>query len=212
VRPDSSKIRLILELRRGGVTDTAVLSAIERTPRELFVPENFVDQAYENVALPIGFGQTISQPLVVARMTQALEPERRMRVLEIGTGSGYQAAVLAQLCRRLYTVEQHRDLLVGAEARFAGLALSNIITHLGDGRQGWPHQAPFERIIVAAAAAEVPETLVGQLAEGGLLVLPIGADPADQYVVRVRRTREAYEVERLFPVRFVPLAFPAGES
>ncbi|MBI4185197.1 MAG: protein-L-isoaspartate(D-aspartate) O-methyltransferase [Proteobacteria bacterium] len=210
MRPDSSRIRLILELRRGGVTDTAVLGAIERTPRELFVPEAFVDQAYENVALPIGFGQTISQPLVVARMTQALKVGRRMKVLEIGTGSGYQAAVLARLCRRLYTIEQHRELMRAAEARFARLGLSNVTTLAGDGRQGWPPLAPFERIIVTAAAAEIPAALAGQLAEGGILVLPLGADPAEQSVVRVTRTAEGLGTERLFPVRFVPLAFAAA--
>ncbi|MCC7168195.1 MAG: protein-L-isoaspartate(D-aspartate) O-methyltransferase, partial [Rhodospirillales bacterium] len=170
---EARKIRLLMELRRGGVVDTRVLAAIERTPRELFVPQTFQDQAYEDQALPIGRGQTISQPLVVGLMTQALEVGERMKVLEIGTGSGYQAAILARLCRRLYTIERHKPLLKEAEERFKALRLYNITAIAGDGMKGWPDQAPFERIMVTAAATEIPQALVDQLAVGGILVVPV---------------------------------------
>jgi protein-L-isoaspartate(D-aspartate) O-methyltransferase len=199
------KIRLIMELRRSGVVDTRVLSAMERIPREIFVPEPFRDRAHENTALPIGQGQTISQPLVVALMTQALEPGERMKVLEIGTGSGYQAAVLAKLCRRLYTIERHKELLVEAEKRFEQLAIRNITAIAGDGSRGWPEQAPFDRILVTAAAESVPAALADQLGEGGVMVLPIGPPGGDQEVVRLRRIAGRLETERLLPVRFVPL-------
>lgn len=198
-------IRLLMELRQGGVGDARVLSAIERTPRELFVLPRFKDQAYDNIVLPIGNGQTISQPLVVGRMTQALEIGPRMKVLEVGTGSGYQAMVLARLCRRLYTIERHKDLLAEAERRFQALSIHNIVARVGDGALGWPEQAPFERILVTAAAPDVPPVLVEQLAVGGLMVVPIGEDAADQQVVRVRRLENGIDVETLFPVRFVPL-------
>ncbi len=202
---ESRKIRLIMELRREGITSTRVLSALERVPREKFVPASFADQAYENIALPIGHGQTISQPLVVAFMTEKLEVGERMKVLEIGTGSGYQAAVLAPLCRRLYTVERQRALLREAEKRFAELGLNNVVTRYGDGSKGWPEQAPFDRIIVTAAAPDVPPLLFEQLAVGGLMVLPLGFDFFDQEIVRVRRTEEGQETENLMGVRFVPL-------
>lgn len=205
---DARKIRLVLELRRQGISDTEVLSAIERVPRELFVPEAFLDQAYENVALPIGAGQTISQPLVVAAMTGALEVGPRMKVLEVGTGSGYQAAVLAHLCRRLYTVERHRALAVEAEARFRQLRLANIVVQVGDGAVGWPEQAPFDRIIATAAiaaSADVPAALADQLGEGGVMVLPLTAADHGQEVVRVRREASGFSQQSLMATRFVPL-------
>ncbi|MFQ5775174.1 MAG: protein-L-isoaspartate(D-aspartate) O-methyltransferase [Kiloniellaceae bacterium] len=199
------KIRLIMELRRAGISDTHVLSAIERIPREAFVPESFRDQAYENRALPIGFGQTLSQPGVVAAMTQALRTDRRLRVLEVGTGSGYQAAVLSRLCRRLYTIERHRDLQREAEARFQRLRLHNITARVGDGGKGWPEQAPFSRIVVTAAAPQVPGALVDQLVAGGILVVPVGRPGADQDLVRLTRENGVLTEERLGRVRFVPL-------
>jgi protein-L-isoaspartate(D-aspartate) O-methyltransferase len=199
------KIRLIMELRRAGIADTRVLSAIERVPREAFVPSPFQDQAYENRALPIGHGQTLSQPQVVAVMTQALAVEPRGKVLEIGTGSGYQTAVLSRLCRRVYTVERYRGLLGGAEQRFAALRLHNITARAGDGTEGWPAQAPFERIIVTAAAAEVPSGLVDQLAMDGILVLPVGRTGRDQDLLRLTRCESGVVEERLGRVRFVPL-------
>jgi protein-L-isoaspartate(D-aspartate) O-methyltransferase len=203
---EARKIRLVMQLRRAGVTDTAVLGIIERVPREAFLPAAFRDQAYEDRALPIGEGQTISQPLVVARMTQALELNDRHKVLEIGTGSGYQAAVLSRLCRRVYSIERHRPLLRDAEARFAALNLHNITTRHGDGMRGWPEQAPFDRIIVTAAAfGEVPRDLTAQLAVGGIMVVPLGSDRREQSVFRIRRTEDRFEQEELWPVRFVPL-------
>ena len=202
---EARRIRLIMELRREGITDTEVLSAIERVPRESFVLAGFEDQAYANTALPIDQGQTISQPYVVAFMTQALELGARMKVLEVGTGSGYQAAVLSKLCRRVYTVERYPSLLRAAGSRFRELGLHNITTRLGDGAKGWPEQAPFPRIIVTAAANEVPGALVEQLDVGGVMVIPIEAGSWGQQVVRLRKTEAGYDSEELLPVRFVPL-------
>jgi len=203
------KVRLIMELRRAGIGDARVLGAIEKTPREMFVGAAFQDRAYDNVALPIGDAQTISQPYVVALMTEKLVLTGREKVLEIGTGSGYQATILARLARRVFTVERHRTLLREAERRFAALDLGNVVTRFGDGGKGWPEQAPFDRIIVTAAAPEVPSVLVEQLAPGGLMVLPVGAEYHDQRLVLVRRHDpahdDAYEIEELAWVRFVPL-------
>ena len=202
---EEAKIRLIMELRREGITDTRVLAAMERAPREMFVPPDQVERAYDNVALPIGHGQTISQPLVVAAMTAKLDVGPRMKLLEIGTGSGYQTAVLAPLCRRIYTIERDRRLFGAAEKRFAALRLTNVVTWLGDGNRGWPEQAPFDRIMVTAAAPELPLNLVDQLVIGGLMVIPIGAGPDDQELVCITRTGDGFESERMFAVRFVPL-------
>ena len=199
------KVRLVMALRHAGIADAQVLGAIEKTPRDLFVPERFQDQAYENVALPIGHGQTISQPFVVALMTEKLELSGREKVLEIGTGSGYQAAILARLCRRVFTIERHRLLVRDAESRFAALRLNNVVTLFGDGAKGWPEQAPFDRIIVTAAAPEIPAVLLEQLAPGGIMVLPVGPEYHNQQLVRVRRGESEYEVEDLGWVRFVPL-------
>lgn len=201
----TKKVRLIMELRSLGITDARVLGAIERVPREAFLPETFRDRAYENVALPVGHGQTISQPLVVAHMTEALEIGPRHKVLEIGTGSGYQSAVLAKLCRRVFTIERHRDLLKLAEERFAALRIHNITTRHGDGAKGWPEQAPFGRIIVTAAAAEVPPVLLQSLVDGGILVIPVGEERRDQKLLRIRRKGEEFIREDLGGVRFVPL-------
>lgn len=202
---ESHVIRLIMELRREGITDTRVLSAIERVPRERFVPPTFEDRAYNNSALPIEDGQTISQPYVVAFMTEALDVGNRMKILEIGTGSGYQTAVLAKLCRRIYTIERYQSLLRRAEARFKDLGLANITTRYGDGSKGWPEQAPFDRIIVTAAAVDVPPILVEQLTIDGLMVLPIGESGWTQQLVRVTRRVEGFDAEELLSVRFVPL-------
>ncbi|CCG08882.1 protein-L-isoaspartate(D-aspartate) O-methyltransferase [Pararhodospirillum photometricum] len=185
--------------------NTHVLSALERVPRELFVPQPFANRAFENAALPIGCGQTISQPLVVGLMTQALALTDRHKVLEIGTGSGYQTAVLARLCRRVYTVERHGPLLAEAQDRLARLGIRNVVAREGDGYRGWPEQAPFERILVTAAAPDIPRTLVEHLAVGGLMVLPVGEEDGLQHVVRVRRYATHIQTETLFPVRFVPM-------
>jgi protein-L-isoaspartate(D-aspartate) O-methyltransferase len=196
-------IRLLMELRGQGISDTRTLGAIEKVPRELFVAEPFLDQAYENRALPIACGQTVSQPLVVGMMTQALEVTDRMKVLEIGTGSGYQAAVLAQLCRRVYTIERHKPLLAQAEERFKRLRIHNITAIIGDGSRGWPDQAPFERIMVTAAAHDIPPALVDQLAVGGIMVLPMG--DFDQDLLKVTKTEQGLDIQHLGGVRFVPL-------
>lgn len=204
---EARKIRLLMQLRRSGVTDHRVLGAMERVPREAFVAPSFFDQAYEDTALPIALGQTISQPLVVALMTQSLEVGDRHKVLEIGTGSGYQAAVLAKLCRRVYTIERHRELLETAEAHFQSLRIHNITAKLGDGIKGWPAQAPFDRIIVTAAHAgrEPPAPLIDQLGVGGIMVIPMGDVNWDQRVMRYVKTETGYDEEALWAVRFVPL-------
>ncbi|BBK43761.1 protein-L-isoaspartate O-methyltransferase [Allostella vacuolata] len=199
------QLRLVMELRRQGIGDTRVLGAIERIPRESFVPATFRDQAYEDTALPIGHGQTISQPTVVARMTEALQVSDRHRVLEIGTGSGYQAAVLARLCRRLYTIERHRDLLQSAEARFRDLRLHNITARWGDGTKGWPESAPFDRIIVTAAGLEIPDSLTDQLAPGGIIIIPVGERTEVQRLVRIVAEEDGLVCSDLGTVRFVPL-------
>jgi len=201
---EANKIRLIMELRKQGISDQRVLSAMERVPRERFVPPSFGAEAYENIPLPISQGQTISQPFIVAYMTQELQVTDRSVVLEVGTGSGYQAAVLAQLCRRVYTIERYRSLKQEAERRFAELGLHNVTTRLGDGGKGWPELAPFERIIVTAAAAEVPAALGEQLADGGLMLIPVG-DSFVQTLTRVTRHGDALQHEPLLDVRFVPL-------
>ena len=206
------KIRLVMELRRSGVTDTRVLSAIERTPREAFCPPQFLDRAYEDTALPIAHGQTLSAPTVVGLMTQAIEVGARHKVLEVGTGSGYQASVLSHLCRRLYTIERHKPLLADAEARFRELRINNIVALHGDGWAGWPAQAPFDRIIVTAAPDEVPAALVEQLAVGGLLVLPVGREKREQRLLRLRKTADGVESEELAAVRFVPMVSGLPES
>lgn len=206
----SRKIRLVMELRKAGVTNTAVLSAIERTPREQFVLETFRDRAYENTALPIGLGQTISQPLIVAMMSEALDLNDRHKVLEIGTGSGYQTVVLSKLCRRVYTIERHKDLLRQAERQFEALRIRNVTSRAGDGWKGWPEQAPFDRIIVTAAAEEMPQALCDQLAVGGIMVIPVGRAGAQQ-LLKLVRTEGGLQSDVLGDVRFVPLVRGTGD-
>ena len=201
---EAHKIRLIMDLRRQGISDNDVLSAVERVPREMFVPEAMRSEAYENIPLPISQGQTISQPFIVAYMTQALCLGGRNRILEIGTGSGYQAAVLAQLSRRVCTVERYRTLLRQAEACFEALKLHNITTRLGDGGKGWPELAPFARIIVTAAAPAMPQSLAEQLDDGGIMVVPVGTS-GEQVLYRITRQGRELKEERLLDVRFVPL-------
>jgi len=212
---DPRAIQLVMALRKQGISDNRVLSAIERTPRELFVDEPLAYRAWDNSALPIACGQTISQPYVVAYVTQELRLEPNMRVLEIGTGSGYQAAVLSPLCRKVYTIERHRPLLLEAEARFKQLKLDNIVTKHGDGFKGWPEQAPFDRILLSAAVADPPEILIKQLKPGGMLIAPVGSVPKkdetsfpesfSQHLTRIIATEAGYEQELLIPVLFVPM-------
>jgi protein-L-isoaspartate(D-aspartate) O-methyltransferase len=206
VSTDARKLRLLMSLRRSGVTDAAALGAIERVPRELFVPDTFQDRAWEDTALPIGHGQTISQPLVVAMMTAALELNDRRKVLEIGTGSGYQTAVLALLARRIYTIETIKPLQDGAAKLLEKLRIYNVTMRHGDGSQGWPAQAPFDRIIVTAASGgDAPQPLVDQLADGGIMICPVRRATDDQMMIRVRREKDQITSEDLWPVRFVPL-------
>ncbi len=207
-------VRLLMELRRNGIADARVLGAIEKTPRELFVPQSFEDRAWENIALPIDSGQTISQPFVVALMTESLQLGDRHKVLEIGTGSGYQTAILSRLARRVFTIERHRTLLREAERRFSALRLGNIISRFGDGFKGWAEQAPFDRIIVTAAAPEIPPALVDQLAPGGILVIPVGGEHRDQRLLRVRRDGDTSVTEDWGWVRLVPLVagLPRAEA
>ncbi len=198
------KARLTMTLRGMGVVESDVMSAIEQVPREMFVPAALRDHAYENASLPIALEQTISQPYIVARMTAALQLTGRERVLEIGTGSGYQAAILSFLCRRVYSIERLRPLLVEAETQFRKLRITNITTKVGDGARGWPEGAPFDRIILTCAPATIPEALLNQLKTGGIMVAPEGRDRA-QALVTVRRTETGFEKEELLPVKFVPL-------
>jgi len=209
---EARKIRLIMSLRGRGITSSAVLGALERVPRELFVDPAFLDQAWEDRALPIAAGQTVSQPFIVAFMTQALELTDRTKVLEIGTGSGYQAAILARIARRVYSIERHPELLQTAERRFATLKLHNLHTRHGDGWKGWAEQAPFEAIIVTAAASEPPAALLEQLADGGRMVVPVGNTSDVQRLVRFRRHGDTIEEENLLDVRFVPLVRGAARA
>lgn len=203
---DTRVIQLLMELRKQGIGDTRVLAAMERVPRENFVAEQFLKHAYDNIALPITQGQTISQPYVVAYMTEALKLTDRMKVLEIGTGSGYQTAVLARLSRRVYTIERYRSLLTTAEKRLNELKITNVVTKLGDGNKGWPEQAPFDRILVTAAADSRPDGLIAQLSpNGGIMVAPVAVNSTEQDVIRYTRDGDEVREERMLPVRFVPL-------
>lgn len=203
--PQTRMARLILALRSQGVTDPRVLEAIERTPRELFTPDLFKERAFEDSALPIACGQTISQPFIVGLMTQALTLGPRDRVLEIGTGSGYQTAVLSRLARLVYTVERYRTLMKEAEERFRILGLTNVITRFGDGGEGWAEQAPFDRIMITAAAPEEPKKLLAQLKPSGVLVAPIGKGPVQSLRRYAGDGQGGFKVELLGDVRFVPL-------
>jgi protein-L-isoaspartate(D-aspartate) O-methyltransferase len=202
------------QLAGRGIKDRRALAAMAWTPREWFLPPHLAEEAYDDAPLPIGSGQTISQPYIVALMTAALAPRRGDRVLEIGTGSGYQTAVLAHLGARVDTIERLPDLLVEAEERFRRLGLTGIETRLGDGAGGWPERAPFQGIIVTAAAPAVPPPLTQQLAVDGRLVIPIG-DLSAQELVVLRRTPTGLEERRAGGVRFVPLisrlAFTEGD-
>ena len=205
-------MRLVFALRQRGVTDTGVLGAIEKTPRHLFVDRAFRARAYEDVPLPIACGQTISQPSVVGVMTQALGVTPRCKVLEVGAGSGYQAAVLARLARRVYAVERHPSLAKEAAARLASLDLTNVTVVARDGALGWPEQAPFDRVIVTAAAEDAPRALLDQLRVGGVMVLPVGEADEEQRLLRIEKTPNGPDYAELMPVRFVPLLPHVAEN
>ena len=199
------RARLMLQLRKAGITDPTLLSVMERIPRDLFVDAAFAARAWDDAPLPIAEAQTISQPFVVGAMTAALELDGRQKVLEIGTGSGYQTAILAQLARRVYTVERYRSLLRLAQGRFEALGITNVVATCSDGGLGWPQQAPFERIIMTCAAPERPDALLTQLAPGGVLVAPVGSGPVQELLRYRLRPDGVFEEEHLMDVRFVPL-------
>lgn len=207
-----TKMQFLFALRSRGVTDKRVLQAMESIDRGLFLRGLFADRAYEDMPLPIACGQTISQPSVVGLMTQALQITPRDKVLELGTGSGYQAAILARLARRVYTVDRHARLVRSAMEVFDELSLNNITTMVADGSFGLPDQAPFDRIIVTAAAEDPPGPLLAQLKIGGIMVVPVGQSDAVQTLIRVRRTEEGYDYDELLPVRFVPLLEGLGKD
>ncbi|MGQ4272646.1 protein-L-isoaspartate(D-aspartate) O-methyltransferase [Terrihabitans sp. B22-R8] len=198
------RARLILRMRQTGIRDPRVVRAMEAVPRRMFVPDHAQEHAYADRTLPIECGQTINQPFLVAYMTLHLEVAERHKVLEIGTGSGYQTAVLAHLTRRVFTIDRYRTLVAAAEQRFAALGIANVTAMAADGMTGWPNQAPFDRIIVTAAGHDVPPALLGQLAEGGILLAPVGP-PEDQKLVRVEKSGHGMVRTDLIPVRFVPL-------
>jgi protein-L-isoaspartate(D-aspartate) O-methyltransferase len=199
------RMEFMLTLRRHGITDNAVLRAMDEVPREMFVDDDTKQQAYQDHALPIACGQTISQPYVVAYMTELLELASHHRVLEIGTGSGYQAAVLSRIAAHVVSIERYRTLAEKARKTFDRIGYTNIDVILGDGFAGAPNLAPFDRIIVTAAAEDIPEALTGQLADDGIMVLPLGPRAGPQHIVRLRSTPDGMEREDLIAVRFVPL-------
>ena len=199
------KMRFLFSLRSRGVTDARVLTAMERIDRGAFVKGLFAERAYEDMPLPISCGQTISQPSVVGLMTQALNVQPRDTVLEIGTGSGYQAAILGLLARRVYTVDRHKRLVREAQDLFREMGLVNITAFAADGSFGLPDQAPFDRILVTAAAEDPPGPLLSQLKIGGIMVVPVGQSDTLQSLIKVTRLESGYDYEELRPVRFVPL-------
>ena len=205
------KMQFLFALRSKGVTDARVLTAMEKTDRALFVRGLFAERAYEDMPLPIAAGQTISQPSVVGLMTQALNVQPRDKVLEVGTGSGYQAAILSHLARRVYTVDRYKRLVADARVLFEQLNLVNITAISGDGSFGLPEPAPFDRSLVTAAAEDPPGPLLAQLRIGGIMVLPVGQSDTVQSLIRVTRTEEGFDYEELRPVRFVPLIEGMGD-
>ncbi len=206
------KMQFLFALRSKGVTDRRVLEAMEKIDRGPFVRGLFSERAYDDTPLPIACGQTISQPSIVGLMTQALDVSPRDKVLEIGTGSGYQAAVLSQLARRVYTVDRFRRLVQQAKAIFEELDLTNITAFTADGSRGFDEQAPFDRIIITAAAEDPPGPLLAQLKIGGIMVVPVGQSDAVQSLVKVTRTDRGFDYDELCPVRFVPLLEGLGQE
>ena len=198
--------KLILELTKNGINDLKVLKCIEEIPRSIFIENSIKSKSNLNIALPIGCGQTISQPLVVAFMSQSLNLNKKIRILEIGTGSGYQTSILSKLVRFVYTIERYETLKKIAERKFKDLGFKNIFCKHADGGLGWKDQAPFDRIIVTASAPEIPITLLKQLNNNGIMIIPIGEDYNDQILTLVRKNNEGYVFKsNLMKVRFVPL-------
>jgi protein-L-isoaspartate(D-aspartate) O-methyltransferase len=205
VAPHVGRMQFLLDLRRRGIMSADVLRAMDEVPREQFVMPSQVKSAYSDRAMPIACGQTISQPYIVAYMTEQLRPEPRHHVLEVGTGSGYQAAVLSRLVKQVTSIERYRTLAETARAKLAALGYDNVEVMVGDGLAGAPDRAPFDRIIVTAAAEQIPEVLLQQLAVGGMMVLPLGPHGGSQSLVRLTRTDGGFERNELIGVRFVPL-------
>lgn len=201
----TGRAQLILALRQQGIRDARVLDVMETTPREAFVGDEFKNKAWENQALPIQYGQTISQPFVVGAMSAALELKGHEKVLEIGTGSGYQSAILSKLCRRVFTIERYRPLLRSAQSRFEQLRLNNIVSKCADGSLGWPEQGPYDAIISTCACPTRPDTLLSQLKTGGVLVAPVGMGSVQELLRYRLRDDGIFEEEALMDVRFVPL-------
>ena len=200
----AAKAQLIMKLRAKAIMDPAILAAIERVPREAFLPRALRPHAYENASLPIAYGQTISQPFVIATALIALAIEAPHRVLEIGTGTGYQACVLSYLARRVYSIERLRPLFVDAEARIKSLRITNVTMRHSDGSKGWPEAGPYDRIITACQSDEVPIALLDQLKEGGLFVGPIG-NAGEERLMRIKKLATGYEQDTIMDVRFVPM-------
>jgi protein-L-isoaspartate(D-aspartate) O-methyltransferase len=192
------------QIQDRGISNNAVLEAMKKVPRHLFVPAEYEEDAYNDYPLPIGYGQTISQPYIVAYMTEALRPGSKKKALEIGTGSGYQAAILAEICAKVYTIEIVPELAKEAAERVKKLGYRNIIGKYGDGYQGWPEYAPFDLIMITAAPEKIPQPLLDQLAEGGRLIVPVGAPFAVQELILVVKKNGKTEQKRLSFVRFVP--------
>jgi protein-L-isoaspartate(D-aspartate) O-methyltransferase len=192
------------QIRNRGINNAAVLDAMKTVPRHLFIPENYRDEAYNDYPLPIGYGQTISQPYIVAYMTEAVRPTSKKKVLEIGTGSGYQAAILAEIVDKVYTIEIVPELAKESAERLKNLGYDNVICKYGDGYQGWAEHAPFDIIVVTAAPEEIPQPLIDQLAEDGRLIIPVGAPGAVQELVLLVKINGKTETRRLSFVRFVP--------
>ncbi|HPJ58628.1 MAG TPA: protein-L-isoaspartate(D-aspartate) O-methyltransferase [Bacteroidales bacterium] len=187
-----------------GIRNPLVLESMEKVPRHLFIPEEYRDEAYNDYPLPIGYGQTISQPFIVAYMTEVLKPEGSMKALEIGTGSGYQAAILAEIVEKVYTVEIVRELAKESAVRLRELGYDNVICRHGDGYKGWTEHAPFDLIVVTAAAESIPQPLIDQLAENGRLVIPVGKPTAVQELILLEKRKGRIYRRRLTFVRFVP--------
>ncbi len=209
---DVGRVELLLALRRQGVSDQAVLRAMDEVPRERFVEPQDAAMAYADRALPVSCGQTISQPYVVAYMTEQLAVRPNHRVLEIGTGSGYQAAVLSRLACEAVSIERYRTLAATARARLAALGYDNVEVIVGDGLAALPGQGAFDRILVTAAGADIPQSLIDQLAEGGVLVMPVGPAEGPQRIVKLTDTPQGFKREELIAVRFVPLVAGAARE
>lgn len=212
IRSAEQTMQFLFAIRSCGVTDKRVLTAMEKVDRGLFVKGLFADRAYQDMPLPIECGQTISQPSIVGMMTQALQVKSRDTVLEIGTGSGYQAVILSHLARRVYTVERHNRLVISSKKIFEFLKKTNIVSIYADGSRGLPDQAPFDKIILTAAAEDAPGPLLSQLKIGGVMVLPVGQSDSVQSLIKVRRTEAGYDYEDIREVRFVPLVEGLGKD